>query len=213
MGQSAMFVFRPFPSRLAAATLAIALSLSGCVGATRTAEPDLAIAPAPTYQIGAGDNLKIFVWRNDDLSADVPVRPDGRISMPLVPDMPAAGKSPTQLAADIEEQLRSYVHDPVVTVIVTGFTGTYSQQVRVIGQVAAPKAIAYRDDMSLLDAIIAVGGLTQLAAGNRAAIIRKVDGKDVRIPVQLADLMEDGDLSGNRRLYPGDVVIVPESWF
>ncbi len=208
-----MFSSRPFVIRLATATLVASFGLSGCVGVASWGEHDVAVTATPTYQIGAGDNLKIFVWHNDDLSTEVPVRPDGRISMPLVPDMTAAGKAPTELAADIEAQLRGFVQDPVVTVIVTSFTGPYSQQVRVIGQVAKPQAVTYRADMSVLDAVIAVGGLTNLAAGNRATIIRKTNGQDIRIPVALDDILQNGDLSANRKLFPGDVVIVPESWF
>lgn len=208
-----MFTSSPFVIRLATMSLVMSFALAGCVGMASTADHDVAVTTTPTYQIGAGDNLKIFVWHNDDLSAEVPVRPDGRISLPLVPDMMAAGKAPTDLAADIEAQLRNFVQDPVVTVIVTSFTGPYSQQVRVIGQVAKPQAVTYRADMSVLDAVIAVGGLTNLAAGNRATIIRKANGQDIRIPVALDDILQDGDLSANRKLFPGDVVIVPESWF
>ena len=204
---------RPLVIGLAAAAWIAAAALSGCARVTTSAAVEPALSPTPTYQIGSGDNLKIFVWRNDDLSTEVPVRPDGRISLPLVPDMPAAGKTPTQLAADIQSELRSFVQEPVVTVIVTSFTGPYAQQVRVLGQVAKPQAVTFRDDMSVLDAVIAVGGLTNLAAGNRASIIRKADGQDVRIPVALDDIMDGGDLSANRKLHPGDIILVPESWF
>ncbi len=205
---------RPLVIGLVAATWIAAAALSGCAQiTTSSAAIEPALSPTPTYQIGSGDNLKIFVWRNDDLSTEVPVRPDGRISLPLVPDMPAAGKTPTQLAADIQTELRSFVQEPVVTVIVTSFTGPYAQQVRVLGQVAKPQAVTFRDDMSVLDAVIAVGGLTNLAAGNRASIIRKANGQDIRIPVALDDIMDGGDLSANRKLHPGDIILVPESWF
>ena len=204
---------RPLVIGLAAAAWIAAAALSGCARVTTSAAVEPALSPTPTYQIGSGDNLKIFVWRNDDLSTEVPVRPDGRISLPLVPDMPAAGKTPTQLAADIQSELRSFVQEPVVTVIVTSFTGPYAQQVRVLGQVAKPQAVTFRDDMSVLDAVIAVGGLTNLAAGNRASIIRKANGEDIRIPVALDDIMDGGDLSANRKLHPGDIILVPESWF
>jgi polysaccharide export outer membrane protein len=165
------------------------------------------------YVIGTGDSLQIFVWHNADLTAHVPVRPDGRISIPLVEDIPCAGKTPTQLARDIEERLRKYVQDPVVTVIVDGFVGLPSQQIRIVGQAAQPKALPYRSDMTLLDAMIEVGGLTPYAAGNRAKLTRMVNGRPVTTTVRLQDLLEDADLSANTPLQPGDIIMIPQSFF
>jgi len=164
------------------------------------------------YLIGPGDNLDIFVWRNEDISISVPVRPDGRISTPLVEEMMAAGKTPSQLARDIEKALSKYIKTPVVTVIVTNFVGTFGNQIRVVGQAAKPQALPYREDISLLDVMIEVGGLTEFAAGNRAKIIRRHNGKTTEIPVRLQDLLEDGDITANRLMRPGDVLIIPESW-
>jgi polysaccharide biosynthesis/export protein len=169
--------------------------------------------PGPEYVIGPLDNLNIFVWRNPELSETVPVRPDGRISVPLIEDLPAAGLTPTQLARDIEKQLKKYVQDPIVTVIVTGFTGPFDRQVRIVGEAAHPQAIPYRNNMTVLDAMIAVGGLTQYAAGNRATIVRTVDGKQTEYRVRLADLIKDGDVSANVAVLPGDILIIPQSWF
>lgn len=169
--------------------------------------------PGPEYVIGPLDTLNIFVWRNPELSQTVPVRPDGRISIPLIEDLSAAGSTPTQLARDIETHLKKYVQDPIVTVVVTSFNGPYSRQVRVIGEAAHPQAIAYRDNMTLLDVMIAVGGLTQYASGNRATIVRNVDGKQTQFRVRIDDLVKDGDVTANVQMLPGDVLIVPQSWF
>jgi polysaccharide export outer membrane protein len=168
---------------------------------------------ASDYIIGPGDTLEVFVWQNPDLSMSVPVRPDGRISLPLLQDLPAAQKTPAQLADDIKKGLATYIREPIVTVIVTGFVGPYSQQVRVVGEAAEPKAIPYRSNMSVLDVMIAVGGLTQFAAGNRAMIVRTIDHQEQELPVKLDDLLKDGDLSANVPVMPGDVLIVPQSWF
>ena len=187
-----------------------------------TAGADPAAAPAATagaaavaadYTIGPGDMLQVFVWRHTDLSTTVPVRPDGRISTPLVEDMPAAGKTPTQLARDIEGVLQEYIRTPTVNVIVQQFVGTFGEQIRVVGQAANPQALPYRDGMTLLDVMIAVGGLGEFAAGNRAKIIRKVDGKQTEIRVRVDDLLNDGDVSQNVPVRPGDVVIIPEARF
>lgn len=167
----------------------------------------------PYYLIGPGDSLNIFVWRNPDLSTSVPVRPDGRITIPLVEDLQASGKTPTQLARDIEKALAKYVKDPLVTVMVTGFVGPYSQQIRVVGEAAQPQALPYRDRMTLLDVMIAVGGLTEFAAGNRARLIRIVDGEQQVMELRLDDLLKDGDISANIPMLPGDTLIIPESWF
>ena len=173
-----------------------------------------ATAATPTdYTIGPGDSLKVFVWRHDDLSATVPVRPDGRISTPLVEDMVAAGKTPTQLARDIEGVLKEFIRTPTVNVIVEKFVGTFGEQIRVVGQAANPQALPYRDGMTLLDVMIAVGGLGEFAAGNRAKLIRKVDGQQTETRVRVDDLLNDGDISQNVAMRPGDVVIIPEARF
>lgn len=167
------------------------------------------------YVIGAGDQLSIFVYRNPDLSeGGVAVRPDGRISTPLIEDIMAAGKTPTNLAREIEERLKKYIQDPNVTVIVRGFIGPPDRQVRVIGEATDPIAIPYRDHMTLLDVMIATHGLTKYAAGNRAVIVRLDSaGKQLSIKVRLNDLIKDGDISQNVEMTPGDTIIIPQSWF
>jgi len=167
----------------------------------------------PLYKIGPGDGLTIFVWRNPDLGISVPVRPDGRISVPLLEDVVAAGKSATELSREIEEQLAQYIQDPLVTVIITGFVGNYTEQVRVVGQATNPQAIPYRARMTLLDAMISVGGLAEFAAGNRATLVRTVGGEQKQYRLRIADLIKDGDISANANLLPGDVIIIPESVF
>jgi len=167
----------------------------------------------PEYIIGPLDNVNVFVWRNPELSQTVPVRPDGRITIPLIEDLPAAGKTPTQLARDVEQQLKKFIQDPIVTVIVTGFNGPYNRQVRVIGEAAHPQGLPYRENMTLLDAMIAVGGLTQFAAGNRSVVLRETDGKQQEFRVRLRDLVIYGDVAANAPLLPGDVLIIPQSWF
>lgn len=165
------------------------------------------------YQIGPGDRLQIFVWRNPEVSlAEARVRPDGKITTPLVEDLVASGKTPNQLARDIEKRLETYIRQPSVTVIVSEFTGTYGQQVRVIGQAATPQSLPYSRGMSLLDVMIAVGGLTEFASGNRASIIRKVGDETQQLAVRIEDLLEDGDISANVQMRPGDVLLIPESW-
>lgn len=176
------------------------------------AKPD---APAASvvgseYIIGPGDSLQIFVWRNAELSATVPVRPDGKISTPLVEDMIAVGKTPSKLARDIEAVLADYIRTPQVNVIVTNAVSTFSQ-VRVLGQVITPQAVPYREGMTVLDAILAVGGLGEFAAGNRGKIVRVVEGKKQEIKVRISDLVNKGDVSQNLPLNPGDVLVVPES--
>jgi len=172
--------------------------------------------PAPTvtadYVIGPGDVLQVFVWRNPELSATVPVRPDGKISTPLVEDVVAVGKNPSALARDIEKVLADYVRSPQVNVIVTTPASVYSQ-VKVIGQVVRPQALAYREGMTVLDAVLAVGGLAQYAAGNRAHLVRTVDGKQQEIHIKLGALVNDGDMKQNIPLKPGDVLVVPEARF
>ena len=165
------------------------------------------------YLIGAGDMLDVFVWRNPELSTRVPVRPDGKISTPLVEDIQAVGKSPTQLARDVEVVLAEYIRSPKVNIIVTSFVGTFSRQIRVVGQAANPQAIPYRDEMTVLDVIIEVGGLAEFASGNRAKIIRKINGEQVEIKVRLKDLINKGKIEENILMMPGDVLIIPESRF
>lgn len=197
--------------RLAMCTLPVILMLmAGC--ATPPAAADQP-PQARDYLIGPGDALSVTVWRNPEVSTALPVRPDGKITTPLVEDMQASGKTPTQLARDLERALSLYIKEPVVTVMVTTFVGNYAEQVRVIGQAARPQALAYRRDMSLLDVLIAVGGMTEFASGNRATIIRTVDGKQQRLAVRLDDLIKDGDVSANRHMRPGDVLVIPESFF
>ena len=165
------------------------------------------------YLVGAGDTLNVVVWRNPELSLTIPVRPDGTITTPLVEDLPATGKTATQLARDIEKALAKYIQSPVVTVIVTSFVGTYAQQVRVIGEAAKPQALAYRQNMTLLDVMIAVGGITDFAAGNRASILRTEGGTTQQFGVLLTDLIRGGDLSANVEMRPGDVLVIPKSFF
>ena len=165
------------------------------------------------YLVGPGDTLNIVVWRNPELSMSVPVRPDGKITTRLVEDLPASGKTATELAREIEKVLARYVQSPVVTVIVTSFGGPYSQQVRVIGEAAKPQALAYRENMTLLDVMIAVGGITDFADGNKASILRTGGGKTQQFGVRLIDLVRRGDLSANVAMRPGDVLVIPQSFF
>lgn len=167
---------------------------------------------APDYRIGPGDTLQIFVWRNAELTQSVPVRPDGKISTPLVEDMVAVGKTPSQLARDIERVLAEYIRSPQVNVIVTNPLSAFSQ-VKVIGQVTNPQSLPYREGMRVLDAILAAGGLTEFAAGNRGKIVRKVDGKDTELRVKVEDLVNKGAMKHNLELKPGDVIVVPQSFF
>jgi polysaccharide export outer membrane protein len=169
-------------------------------------------AVAPDYRIGPGDTLQIFVWRNPELTQSVPVRPDGKISTPLVEDMVAVGKTPSQLARDIERVLSEYIRSPQVNVIVTNPVSAFSQ-VKVIGQVVNPQSLPYREGMRVLDAILASGGLTEFAAGNRGKIVRKVDGKDTELKVKVEDLVNKGAMKHNLELKPGDVIVVPQSFF
>lgn len=178
----------------------------GSVANGAEADPD-------TYIIGPGDGLQIFVWGHPDLTTNVTVRPDGNISTPLVEDLPASGSTPTGLARLVEQRLSEYIRTPQVTVIVQNFVGEYARQVRVVGQAAQPQSLAYREGMTLLDVLIAVGGLSEFAAGNRAKLVRQVDGKEQVIRVRLDDLLNQGDLEQNVRIRPGDVLIIPESFF
>jgi len=190
-----------------------ALALGGCATSRNAAPADAGPSPETNYIIGPGDNVNINVWRNPEVSQSVPVRPDGKITTPLVEDLQASGKTPTELARDIEKALSKYIQQPVVTVIVTGFVGIYGEQIRVIGQAARPQSLPYRTDMSLMDVLITVGGVTEFAAGNKATIIRKVDGKQQQFNVRLNDLIKDGDISANVPMRPGDILVIPESFF
>lgn len=203
------------------ASTGIALALAGCAsgGTGPQLEPARFVTmteePGEEYVIGPLDKLTIHVWRNDELGAEVQVRPDGRITTPLVTDMPAVGKTPTMLAEDIRLQLSQYIEEPIVTVIVNEFAGTFSQQVRIVGATAEPASIPFRANMTLLDAMIAVGGLSEYAAGNRSTLIRfdRQSGEQREYNVRLADLLRRGDSDANVMLMPGDVIIIPESMF
>jgi len=183
--------------------------------ASRTPAPRQAVANNANYVVGAGDTLSVFVYRSPELSVpDLPVRPDGKISVPLIEDINAAGKTPTQLAREIERRLRKYMKDPSVTVIVKGFVGPFDRQVKVIGEATEPMAIPYRDHMTVLDVMIATKGLTKYAAGNRAMIVRRdAYGRQSTIKVRLSDLIKDGDISQNVEMAPGDTLIIPQTWF
>ena len=204
-------------SRSRIAALVILGVLAGVLGpaipAARAAPPAAdTSAASPDYVIGPGDALQIFVWRNPELTTSVPVRPDGKISTPLVEDMPAVGKTPTQLARDIEKVLAVYVKQPQVNVIVTQPASAFSQ-IKVIGQVTHAAAVPYRQGMTVMDAVLAVGGLTTFAAGNRAQLVRTVNGKQIQLSVRLDALLNHGDMSQNLPVRPGDVLVVPESRF
>ncbi|MBT0669128.1 polysaccharide biosynthesis/export family protein [Novosphingobium profundi] len=206
---------------LGASCALASLALSGCAGSSSIPElpPATFVAmqegPGEEYVIGPLDDLTIFVWRNPELGAKVQVRPDGRITTPLITDMPAVGKTPAMLAEDIRLQLSQYIEDPLVSVIVNSFSGTFSQQIRVVGATEKPASIPYRANMTVLDAMIAVGGLSEYAAGNRARLIRfdKTSGKQKEYKLRLSDLLKNGDSKANVMLAPGDVIIIPESMF
>lgn len=196
--------------------LGIALGLAGCSGldtlptAKVAGEKD---AVGNDYRVGSDDSLQIFVWRNPELSASVPVRPDGRITIPLIEDLPATGKTPTELARDIEKKLATYIQDPIVTVIVRGFVGPFQDRIRIVGEASRPQALPYRSTMTLLDVMISVGGITDFAAGNRATVTRSVSGNQQTFRILLDDLLRDGDMSANVKIQPGDVIVIPEAWF
>jgi polysaccharide biosynthesis/export protein len=215
-----------FPSLRAAKAALVsgiaATALTGCMGAGGAA-PQLPSAtfvqnqegPGEEYIIGPLDELQIFVWRNPELGGKVQVRPDGRITTPLITDMPAVGKTPTMLQQDIKLQLSQYITDPIVSVIVSSFNSTFSQQIRVVGATEKPASIPFRANMTVLDAMIAVGGLGEYAAGNKARLVRfdKGSGKQQEFGLRLGDLIKRGDIKANVRLQPGDVIIIPESMF
>lgn len=195
----------------------LTVALSGCASGPGLPEGEFKSlqqsSRGPLYEIGPGDNLQIFVWENPELSVTVPVRPDGHINTPLVEDLPAAGRTPTELARDMEESLSRFVRNPVVTVIVSGFVGQPDAQIRVVGEAAEPQALLYRERMTLLDVMIAVGGLTEFAAGNRAKLIREVGGERRAETVRLDDLIREGDITADVAVRPGDILIIPEAWF
>ena len=198
----------------------VAATLVGCGGATATL-PSVGAASTgdsgeidqANYQIGPGDVLDIFVWRNPEISTQVPVRPDGKISTPLVEDMVAVGKTPSELARDMEQVLAKYIKSPSVNVIVTEFRGTFEKQIRIVGQAANPQSIPYRQGMTVLDVMIEVGGLGEFAAGNKAKLIRTVDGVTTEYRIRLHDLLNKGEIEHNVEIRPGDVLIIPESFF
>ena len=196
-------------------TLLVATAVGAVSMPTRSAVAAEPTAPAdvgPDYRIGPGDSVRIYVWQNPDLSVTVPVRQDGKISTPLVEDMPTAGKTPSQLAHDIEKVLAEYLRTPKVNVFVLNAVSALSE-VKVVGQVKTPKALPYHEGMTVLDAVLEVGGLTDFAAGNRAKVVRTVDGKQEEIKVRLGKLLDGGDMNQNIRLLPGDVLVIPESRF
>jgi polysaccharide export outer membrane protein len=195
--------------------VALMVLVAACTGPTAELTPASTAErePVSLYRIGPGDTIRVFVWGNPGLSDEVPVRPDGRVSIPLLEDVEAADKTPTELGREIEEQLSAFVADPLVTVIVTEFVGPFREQVRVVGEATEPRAIPYRDDMTILDVMIEVGGLTEFAAGNRATLVRIADGQEQQYRVRLDDLVRDGDISANVAMRPGDVVIIPETFF
>jgi polysaccharide export outer membrane protein len=198
---------------LAVAGVLAAALVAGCANTN-----DLPPAPAQatatdyTYIIGAGDSVNIIVWRNPELSMSVPVRPDGKIAAPLVDEVMAQGKTSVELARDVEKVLGKYVRDPIVTVLVNGFVGPYSEQIRVLGEAARPQALPYKSKMTVLDVMIAVGGLTDFAAGNSATILRTSEGNK-QYSVRLRDLVKRGDVAANVEMRPGDILIIPQSFF
>lgn len=201
----------------AARTMLVGLCVGG-LGACSSFSSKLPPAPVTaaaqdySYIVGPGDNINITVWRNPELSMSVPVRPDGKISTPLIDEMVAQGKNSVEIARDIEKVLSKYVRDPVVTVIVTSFVGPYDQQIRVVGEATKPQFLPYKQQMTLLDVMIAVGGLTDFAAGNDASILRSADGNK-QYSVRLKDLLKRGDMSANVEMRPGDILIIPQSFF
>ena len=193
---------------------ALFVGLSGCAsgGGTNPAAPQVASKADYNYLVGPGDTLNITVWRNPELSSTVPVRPDGKVSTPLVDELVAQGKTPTQIARDVEQALSKYVRDPVVTVVVTSFVGPYSEQIRVVGEAARPQFLPYKQKMTVMDVMIAAGVLTDFADGNKATIVRASEGNK-RYSVRLKDLIRGGDISANVEMLPGDILIIPQGWF
>jgi polysaccharide export outer membrane protein len=200
-------------ARAAAALAATALAvLAGCATQQYPQAPASASNVDYNYHIGPYDVVNVIVWRNPELSMSVPVRPDGKISTPLIDDLPAIGRSPSELERDMEKALVKYIRDPVVTVVVTNFIGPAGEQIRVVGEAAKPQALAYRRDMTVLDVMIAVGGLTDFADGNAARNFRVAEGGKL-YSVRLRDLVKRGDITANAEMRPGDILIIPQSWF
>jgi polysaccharide biosynthesis/export protein len=210
-----MFNRLRLPPRLLRAFCGLAVAaLAGC-SSTAGLPPAPAQATSAqdyNYLIGPGDTLNIIVWRNPELSMSVPVRPDGKVSTPLVDELAAQGKTSVEMARSIEQVLSKYVRDPVVTVVVTSFVGPYSEQIRVVGEAARPQFLPYKAKMTLLDVMIAVGGLTDFAAGNSATILRSAEGNK-QYSVRLKDLVKRGDVSANVEMRPGDILVIPQSFF
>jgi len=199
--------------------LLMAQLVSACSSATKPL-PEATLHPSNTvdidsyrYLVGAGDSLHIFVWRNPEVSGSFTVRPDGMITTSLVEDIPVTGKTPTELARSIEKILATYIRDPIVTVTVGRFIGPFSEQIRIIGEAANPQAISYKQNMTLLDVMIAVGGITEYADGNGAVIVRIENGKQQEYNIKIDQLIKDGEISANVDMLPGDIIIIPEAWF
>ncbi|WP_165314148.1 XrtA/PEP-CTERM system exopolysaccharide export protein [Vibrio ziniensis] len=201
-------------------TISIILLTTACSSSSLSELPTATIHPSLTenidnynYLIGSGDSLNVFVWGNPEVSGSYTVRPDGKITTSLVEDIVASGKTPTQLAREIEKQLAVYLNNPIVSVIVNNFNGPFSEQVRVLGEALDPKAISYAQHMTLLDVMIQVGGLTEYADGNSASLVRIVDGKQEQYRLKMADLLKEGDMKANVDILPGDIIIIPEAWY
>jgi polysaccharide biosynthesis/export protein len=189
------------------------LLMVACAGTNPyPAAPQIVDTQDHRYKIGPLDTVNVLVWRNPELSATVTVRPDGRISSPLVEDLVAAGRSPADLARDIEKALGKFIRDPIVTVMLSSFQGTYAEQIRIVGEAAKPQAVPYRQDMAILDVMIQAGGLTDFADGNAAVLVRGAEGGK-QYSVRLKDLLKRGDISANVAVRPGDIIIVPQSLF
>lgn len=206
-------VFSPMLRR--ASVFAMSMALAGCAFFGSEDYPSAPVNAATAdynYIVGPGDTLNIIVWRNPELSQTVPVRPDGQVSTPLVDGLVAQGKTSTQIARDVEQELSKYVRDPVVTVIVTQFVGPYSEQIRVVGEAANPQFLPYKQKMTVLDVLIAAGGLTTFADGNNATLIRTSQGNK-RYKIRLNDLIKRGDINANVDVLPGDIIIIPQGWF
>jgi len=199
-------------AKAALVAMAGALVLAGCGTPKYPPAPVNAATPDYRYVIGPGDSINIIVWRNPEISQSVTVRPDGRITTPLIDELYALGRNPKDLAREIEKELSKYIRDPVVTVIVGGFIGPFSEQIRIVGEAARPQALPYRQDMTLLDLMIVVGGLTDFADGNRAVLVRTKEGGK-QYTVRIKDLLKRGDISANVDVKPGDILIIPQSWF
>jgi polysaccharide export outer membrane protein len=195
-----------------AAVVLTASVLAACSSSSLPPAPAKAAQPTYNYQIGAGDTLAVSVWRHPELSTTVPVRPDGKVTTPLIEDITAIGRTPADLSREIEQRLAKFVREPSVTIAVTNFVGNTSEQVRVVGQAAKPAALDYKQGMTLLDVMILVGGITDNAAGNRAILIRQSESNK-QYSVRLRDLLKGGDVSANVEVLPGDVIMIPESYF